>query len=544
MATTWLSTGGKLSFGVKPPLPILDVGHPLVNGLVFDCNYIAPAGTGNKELTGRTPISTYTASTPTIGPHGAARTFPGSTATDRDTYVTNASVNALKTITVEMLVKFNGAGGGGLGRIFSKGAASPLLDVIYNDANTRFNVRSQWGTTLGEWETTTGTAPLSNWIHFVVAYNANAAANVPIFYVNGVLSAVSVVTQAAGTAPVDTTALVVGNRTAADRSVSADISHVRMWNRMLTASEIAELYSDPFQLYTAPWLYGTRDQAPASIKNAYTLAASVTPFVLAGITTPTTATRNFAASVTTFGLTGNAAPLAHGYNLKSTVTTFALSGIAAPTTAVRKFSAAVTTFALSGKTTGLSHGYKLTPAPGPFVLAGVSAPTTAVRKFSAAVTTFALAGPTTPLTKGLRTSAATGVFALAGIAAGTKYGRAIHANVTTFALNGVAVGLVRARTLTGGTGSFALTGIDVTLSIRQLYTLTAVSTPFTITGFDVRFLGWHSGDGSTKETWTEESGSAGESWSTASEAAKTWTEETGSTTETWTPKGNGSTTWN
>src|ERR1700757_3252206 len=118
MTAAWLSAGGKLPFGVKPPQPVLNLAHPLANGLVFDAAYNL-GDAGNLELVGLTPISTYTGTTTTVGPHGPARTFAAGA--DGDTYVATAAVTALSLVTVEFLFKPNGAGGSNTGRILRKG---------------------------------------------------------------------------------------------------------------------------------------------------------------------------------------------------------------------------------------------------------------------------------------------------------------------------------------------------------------------------------------------------------------------------------------
>jgi hypothetical protein len=215
--------------------------------LVFDANYFAPGGLGNIERAGLTPPSTYTGSTASIGPYGVERTFAAGT--DADTYVTNAAVNGLTDITIEFLVKQNGAGGGALGRIIKKGAANTRFNAFTDDANTWLRFVTFWSTNDGDWRTQTGSFPTGVWVHVVIAYSFSSTSNVPTIWFNRVPQTLTTNFTPTGTAPTDTTSLIIANREDTLRGFNGDISHVRMWNRMLRQDEVTQLYADPFAIY-------------------------------------------------------------------------------------------------------------------------------------------------------------------------------------------------------------------------------------------------------------------------------------------------------
>lgn len=249
MAAAWLASGGKLPFGVKPQTPVLNRGHLLVRGLVFDANYFAPGLGGNTEIVGVTRRSTYTGTTTSIGPHGVARTFPGAAATDIDTYASNGAVNSLAVFTVEFLFKLNGSTTGGNGRIVAKGASEARFRVEIDPAGGSIFLSTARSTDEGRWNSPASSVPSGAWCHAVVAYDWGSTANDPAIWINGVPQAITEVSAPVGTAGTDTANLYIGNRDSGNRCINGDISHVRIWNRALNGGEVRQLFTDPFGIY-------------------------------------------------------------------------------------------------------------------------------------------------------------------------------------------------------------------------------------------------------------------------------------------------------
>ena len=84
------------------------------------------------------------------------------------------------------------------------------------------------------------------WTHIVVTYNDDAVSNNPKFYINGELVDSADVTTPVGNEETDASqAMVIGNQSAAtDRTFDGAINEVSLWNEILTAAQVNELYND------------------------------------------------------------------------------------------------------------------------------------------------------------------------------------------------------------------------------------------------------------------------------------------------------------
>jgi hypothetical protein len=86
------------------------------------------------------------------------------------------------------------------------------------------------------------TVALGAWQHVALTYDTGSAANRPIFYRNGVVVTTTVQTAPAGSRSSDAAStLSIGNTTALDRTFDGAIDDVRIYNRILSASEIGTL---------------------------------------------------------------------------------------------------------------------------------------------------------------------------------------------------------------------------------------------------------------------------------------------------------------
>jgi hypothetical protein len=99
----------------------------------------------------------------------------------------------------------------------------------------------------GYWRSSPTTFLNNHWYHVAVTYDNSNVANNPVFYINGAAESTIVLTPPTGTAFTDTQAIpVVGGAVAAlqpypyGKSILAD---VRIYNRLLSAAEIAEIAS-------------------------------------------------------------------------------------------------------------------------------------------------------------------------------------------------------------------------------------------------------------------------------------------------------------
>jgi len=132
-------------------------------------------------------------------------------------------------------------------RIVSKGTSDVLswrFGYVAGYANQMYFGQSFTGTD-AEWWTTSGPITTANiWYHVAVTYDRSATTNDPIFYVNGTPDTTSSLGDPTGSANDDSTVnLLIGGRSGGDRSWEGRIDDLRIYNRILSASEIAALYN-------------------------------------------------------------------------------------------------------------------------------------------------------------------------------------------------------------------------------------------------------------------------------------------------------------
>lgn len=116
---------------------------------------------------------------------------------------------------------------------------------------------SIWSVSNGDWSTTSTEVTLGEWTFVAITYNSDATGNNPTFYVNDkVLTVGSGLTEDSAPTGTRTTDggsdFVIGNAIGGNRSFEGDICEVRMFDRALSASEIAEhrrgVYTDDTDL--------------------------------------------------------------------------------------------------------------------------------------------------------------------------------------------------------------------------------------------------------------------------------------------------------
>jgi len=92
--------------------------------------------------------------------------------------------------------------------------------------------------------TTSVLVPINAWSEIVVTYDDSSGSNDPIFYLNGAVLASSDGGDASGSAQSDDGEdLLIGGNEAGTRNFDGEISGIQAWNKILTATEVKELYS-------------------------------------------------------------------------------------------------------------------------------------------------------------------------------------------------------------------------------------------------------------------------------------------------------------
>ena len=95
----------------------------------------------------------------------------------------------------------------------------------------------------GHWATTSTEVPINEFSFIAVTYNADATTNDPIFYRNAAVVAITEAATPVGTRDSDTGEdLLIGNRSAGDKTWNDLIGEVWGYNRILTPTEIQRNY--------------------------------------------------------------------------------------------------------------------------------------------------------------------------------------------------------------------------------------------------------------------------------------------------------------
>jgi hypothetical protein len=91
----------------------------------------------------------------------------------------------------------------------------------------------------GDWFSGAKTISLGAWYHIAASYDLSNLTNVPTEYVSGIpIAAPTVITTPSGTQPASTGTGYIGNIAALTRGWSGDLSDLRIYNRILSGTEV------------------------------------------------------------------------------------------------------------------------------------------------------------------------------------------------------------------------------------------------------------------------------------------------------------------
>jgi hypothetical protein len=237
-------------------MPKINWGNPITKGLVFDAPFSEGAGViaeDDAAPLGLDLVGTIVSSGATWvrTPFGNALDF--SAAASSVSYTTPSILNTMTVFSIEFLALYRSEGGGAAGRIIHKVSGSPSryqINVGHTTTN-QFSFNVNYDTTSGFWDVN-NFFPANVWSHGVLTYDGSSVSNVPNVYRNGLLQTLVNVTQPVGTWVSDDTNLYIGNRSDGLRNWDGKISYLRIWNRILTATEARSLYTNPWQIYQKP----------------------------------------------------------------------------------------------------------------------------------------------------------------------------------------------------------------------------------------------------------------------------------------------------
>jgi hypothetical protein len=183
-------------------------------------------------------LGNYPASGWTAGKVGGALNFNG--VSNIITVGSPAALTNLARCTIAAWIKPRSLGEFKLGRIVNKRSAAGWTLFLNSDGSAFF--RQTFSVTEGAWSTAANSVALGVWRHVAVAYDSSSSANRPVFYLDGKLVTTTVRTAPSGSKSSDAAStLSIGNTSTLDRTFDGAIDDVRIYNRILTATEISGL---------------------------------------------------------------------------------------------------------------------------------------------------------------------------------------------------------------------------------------------------------------------------------------------------------------
>lgn len=170
--------------------------------------------------------------------------FSEATTAQRIEYPANTAIQNLGTRTIMFWVNMTSYGAGITHTIASLKRGTPATDedwsIFYPSATgLRFTV--SFSTFAGIWDITTSTGLK----HIAITYNSGSTANDPIVYVNGASVAVTEVLAPSGTllTGTNTNLLIGAGNNASYTPFTGQLLSFAIYNRILTATEIADAYN-------------------------------------------------------------------------------------------------------------------------------------------------------------------------------------------------------------------------------------------------------------------------------------------------------------
>jgi len=221
----------------KPPVGTrLDRAHPLNRGLVAYWPFWEGGGSVVRDIAGQSMVGTLTNGPVwTGGQFGQALSFDGS---DDFVNVGNTSSSLYSgDFTLSVRVRLN-ANGNYPTIIDKRSAVSAGVNFAFNSNTRKLFLRLSTTDLIG-----TAVIPLSTWTH-VSAIRSGSTVK---FYINGVQDG-SDFTGNGGDFS-NTNSMTFGGNLINGLYLTGLIDDVRVYNRALSAAEVAELYADPFCMF-------------------------------------------------------------------------------------------------------------------------------------------------------------------------------------------------------------------------------------------------------------------------------------------------------
>jgi hypothetical protein len=159
--------------------------------------------------------------------------------------VASFAAMALNQLTVAAWIRADSQGDSTTPRVLAMPGYNIRIRRATGSTTNCVALESQRSTTTGEWRTPGDVVADGAWYHISVAYDSASIANAPVFYVNGLLQGTVERTGPAGSQVSNTGSGYIGNAGALDRSWDGRIDDMRIYNRLLSASEIQIIAAGP-----------------------------------------------------------------------------------------------------------------------------------------------------------------------------------------------------------------------------------------------------------------------------------------------------------
>jgi len=175
-----------------------------------------------------------------------------------------SAVDNLTQKTVSWWAYLDGYGESGYGTHFSKSLNNGW--EIWNQSDGVLVYYHSFSGVNGRWHSAASSYSLSNFVHFALSYDSSSTLNDPLLYVNGAAVSMTEIASPAGSSIDDSAQnLYIGNGVqSTNYAIDGKVSGVRIYNRILTADEVATIYSargaDNIKngLVFCPVLYGAK----------------------------------------------------------------------------------------------------------------------------------------------------------------------------------------------------------------------------------------------------------------------------------------------
>jgi len=154
----------------------------------------------------------------------------------------SSSVNNLGTFTWSGWINATSAGTTNLSRIFDKGYRL----IQFNGGSLGKIIFTQYfASGQNIWQTTNPVIVFGTWQLVTLTYDSSSTANTPILYINGTsVPLTETLATGSGAITSDTAQpLNIGNRTGNDRTFDGNFDDARVYNRILSSTEVSDLYN-------------------------------------------------------------------------------------------------------------------------------------------------------------------------------------------------------------------------------------------------------------------------------------------------------------